>query len=332
MHLMPRTPTWQRPGFTLLELVVVIAIFGLLAGLLLVAVQKARESAAQAASASNLRQIGLASHACHDVHKALPPGFGYFPGGPNNPSSGGGSAGYGNAFFHLLPFLEEQNAYQGTATAGSGPAGNAGTLFIPVGPAYPGIAVLPLPIYLNPSDPSAGDGLIQGSSLFAEGWGVGCYAFNAQVFCKVDARGNFLAWFAQPRMPESFSDGLSTTILFTEKYALCGPTGTPYEGVSAWAAAPAAEATPVFAVSIFPTPGLPAGATPATGPTSRFEVQPQPFRSERCHYWLPQAARSSGILVCLADGSVTLVTSSVSARTWWAACTPAAKDSLGADW
>ncbi len=89
-------------GFTLVELLVTISIIGVLIGLLLPAVQSARESSRRTNCTNNLKQLGLAFHQYEVNRRVYPPGTAFSK--PDGDSTGVASFGWG-AF--LLPHLQQ---------------------------------------------------------------------------------------------------------------------------------------------------------------------------------------------------------------------------------
>ena len=100
---------WPRPGFTVVELLVLIAIISVLIGLILPAVQKVRNTAARTQCQNHMRQIGLALHGYHDANRRLPPGM----------SSDKPTEPYPWMAWHarLLPYIEQDNLWRVTAAA-----------------------------------------------------------------------------------------------------------------------------------------------------------------------------------------------------------------------
>jgi prepilin-type N-terminal cleavage/methylation domain-containing protein len=320
-----------RRGFTLIELLVVIAIIAVLIGLLLPAVQKVREAAARMQSANNLKQIGLALHNCHDTYGTFPPAEGFYP-APSTTWAAG--KGWGNVMFHLLQFIEQGNLYRAALTpADTWGADNQvySTMYPTPAPGFwynPNIYNKIVKTYVNPSDPSAGSGLVsllttQGNTsrnITWQGWAPGCYAYNIRVFDQLHGANDdpnkatgTQRWYGNTRITD-ITDGTSNTITFAEKYAVCGSGG------SLWAHDWWSGAMPVFNLWTW-------------GPSSKFQVQPTPYTSDAaCDSTRPQSAHPGGIMVGLCDGSVRFLSNGVSPATWWAACTPAGGEVLGADW
>ena len=296
------------PAFTQVELLVVVAIIGVLVGLLLPAVQMAREAANRSQCGNNLRQLGLATHNCNDTFGRLPPVYGEFAGllgefrawiedSYNNttdpPTFVPGhfeAPVYGSPVLaHLLPFLEQDNLHRQAIqtvylTWGDKNDSNRNTL---------------IPSYHCPSDPSPSN----------EHWAVSNYGVNFQLF----SLGGPDPWRGAARLPAMVPDGLSNTILFAEKYNTCG------EGGSLWA------------IGAYNQDWMALFAYQVTGPASKFQMAPNPWKTA-CDHQLAQTPHPGGIMVGLGDGSARSVSAAVSGETWWAAITPDGGETLANDW
>jgi len=90
-------PKSSRAGFTIIELLVTISIIGVLTGLILPAVQMAREAARKTQCKNNLKQLALASHNFESAHGYLPAGMDFQHVGP---------------IVYLLPHLEQAAYFQ----------------------------------------------------------------------------------------------------------------------------------------------------------------------------------------------------------------------------
>jgi prepilin-type N-terminal cleavage/methylation domain-containing protein len=348
MTRQPIPPWTSRKAFTLIELLVVIAIIAILIGLLVPAVQKVREAAARIKCSNNMKQMSLALHNCNDTQGRMPPMAGTF-----------GGAYYGPLLFHLLPYIEQNNVWQSAAwldyTAKVGtPTPNPATT-INIGVIWPTwdsvnrgnntfLRQTRIPIYQCPSDPTL-DNCIDWCS------GDASYAGNFQVFGVQGLIPNSNNWarlepafdsFA--RIPSTFQDGTSQTIVFAEKYSRCNGTGNPggvwwmrgvWHGARSFGTGGSDDSYPADRLSaVFGGGRGIDGTVWLTGTGSKFLVQPaNPLnRPGPCDKRVASSAHTSGMNAALGDGSVRFLSSGISPQTWWAACTPAGGEVLGNDW
>jgi prepilin-type N-terminal cleavage/methylation domain-containing protein len=308
----------RRRGFTLIELLVVIAIIAILIGLLLPAVQKVREAAARTQCANNLKQMALACHDFESTYQRLPPlagGSGY---------SSQFAKTYGTPFVFILPFIEQDNLYNDMYDPNQSSNGNSNPYYQTYHANWAGQNgdnpySKPIKTYICPSDPSANNGMSPPS-----GWATTSYGVNAQVFGSCDGTtGKLTAWDGGRKI-ETIVDGSSNTILFAEMYANCGQYSHLW-GVwwNNW--------FPVYEWDQAEGGNYCGNPNAGYGSSAMFQIQPNPYQSA-CDFGRASSAHTGGMQVALGDGSIRMVSQSLSPYTWWLANCPIDGQPMPSDW
>jgi hypothetical protein len=296
-------------------LLVVIAIIAILIGLLLPAVQKVREAAARMSCSNNLKQMGIATHACNDAIGYLP----WFGGAWPKQSS---TIPQCSVFWAILPYMEQSALYN------SLPSGQASAYFNGSG------TPVPVKAFICPSDSTNMNGI-------GAGWNLTSYNVNGQLF--------FGAQYAS--IGRSISDGTSNTAMYVEHIALCASPGggnSATAGRSVWPAVNLTTGDPIVywpgEATTSSYPGFPGFAIqyptsmvpdPGNGNAMSWkvpQVTPSLGNSGTCDPTTASASHTGATLVGLADGSVRTVTPSITMRTWNGVLTPAGGEVLGSDW
>ncbi len=203
----------SRCGLTIIEILVVVFIIGVLIGLLMPAVQMAREASRRMSCSSNLKQIGLALSNYHSTHRVLP--FGCGPDDDRLASTLGSlNARRYSAHSQLLPFIDQQNVWETinfniapfhpfiNSGVGNIEIINSGGLAAENGAA----AVTVIPTFICPSD----------IDRLEIPWGHNNYrSCNGSSWQGRNGNGSF-GQVSAVRFRD-ISDGLSNTALFSER-------------------------------------------------------------------------------------------------------------------
>jgi prepilin-type processing-associated H-X9-DG protein/prepilin-type N-terminal cleavage/methylation domain-containing protein len=201
--------TRRPPGFTILELVIVISIISVLIAMLLPAVQAAREAARRTQCANNLLQIGIALENYEATNQVLPPGV-VDRSGPVIETPTSYQFGW---ICRILPYLEQKNVYRNLDF-------NTG-VYSPINLTARAVA---MSVLLCPSDGNRSNGRGGVSNLGAGGTlGLPDPSTTAYAACHHDVEGpidvkNTGVFFLNSRVrSEDIEDGLAHTIFVGEK-------------------------------------------------------------------------------------------------------------------
>ena len=325
---MSRHPRSRKGGFTLIELLVVIAIIAILIGMLLPAVQKVREAAAVTQSSNNLKQIVLATHSYHDTNEAIP----LLTVDTRNIS--------GCWMFVLLPYMEGDNIYQSTygtmytqynVTKNGAPSSYntpQSLLYIPATSGYQAYRASGIvKSFLSPLDYSASKEVSPSS-----------YLANFSLF--LGMTGDYEVY--APYNFNQITDGLSNTMFYAEGLSNC-LTVIPTSFILKWSSVNRVwNYDPHNTVATYTVPSAYLSKSQyslvqphfgyALSPPITPPFQYMPSSTTNCRGDAAQGLSSGGLLVALGDGSVRIVSPSVSRTTFIAAGTWQSGDLPGSDW
>lgn len=268
----------RRRAFTLVELLVAIAIIAVLIGLLLPAVQKVRAAAAGISCKNQLKQLALAAHQHHDANEAFPPGH---RGKPN--ADGLAFTGWP---LSLLPHLEQQALYA------IGLAAFRQTPNFVIAPPHTSLATY-IPSFRCAADPYTN----QVQVYTKEFTPVTLTDYFGVSGTGATARDGVLFGDSRVRMAD-IPDGTSNTLLFGERPPAVGfQFGWWYAGTGVNNRGTAEMHLGVREVSgaRFPYAGLPAGFV-----MGKFDGACSVY-----HFW---SFHSGGANFAMADGSVRFLT------------------------
>lgn len=290
-----------RPGLSLLEVIITIAILGVMLAMLLVAIQKSRESATRLQSLNNIRQISLG------VHGLVEQRLGEIKPLPATPRPEDNIYRHQTLFWHILPWTHQAP----TAPGKNATADQIKNFFKPV-----------VKVYLSPGDPTLQHPLVDRFPCARVS-----YTFNMQA---IDGGLS---------VPFSLPDGTSQTIMVCENYFaqytenmdaayilrdftyVASPAGPDdVNGIRRATFADAAWG------DVYPVTDTNTNVSRASVPGLTFQIRPP---INQVNPYIPASPFNAGLPLAMFDGSVRILSPNIDEAVFWSLVTPNGQEVVG---